>query len=249
MNLVDVVIASTVAAIGYAIWVRRDTLYSRIERPLTLSAVLCIAGIALVSPLSGVVIGGPVHAVTGLWHLDTCAGDLCLLGSQIGALSALLRTVFSSADRAAWLRFWVQPVITIAVPCIAACMVLSQALHEGVPDILDVKPDIWLIGFWVIRCGVAVYLWLAGLRVLRVLRGDSQSRFLANAYIVVMCCGVAAGTVQISRVLAGVEPPGDGLTVWFLMCIAYGGTCAVAALSWRLKELRLRGRHRPAPWG
>lgn len=245
MTPVELVAASAVAAAGYAIWVRRHTLASSAERPLTLSVILCVVGFALISPQSSGVIGSFGHALTGIWHLDTCAGDLCLLASQVCALSALLGGVFTDADRADWMRIWVQPIVTVVVPGMTTCIILTHALRTETPNILDARPDGWLAGYWLLLVSTTAYLWLAGLRVLRVLRADRRSRRVANAYIVAMSCGVAGGALLMVWVLTGAEPLGHGLITWLLVGSAYAGTCLAAAWSWRLKEQRLRG-DRPA---
>ncbi|HEU0190603.1 MAG TPA: hypothetical protein VFR17_04945 [Mycobacterium sp.] len=245
MNPVDAIIATAIASMVYAIWVRRHTVGSHIEWPLTLSVLLCVAGIALVSPHAVPVVGTPLHALTGVWHLDTYAGDLCLLSSQISALYALLGSLFADEDRKTWMRYWIEPVAIVAMPQLAVCMILTKALRDGTPNILDATPDGWLTGYWLVVCVAMTYIWLAGLRALWVLRRDRQSRPIANAYIAAASCGVAACVLQMIWVFTGWQPLGHGIITWLLLCSASVGTCLTAAWSWRRKEQRLRGK-RPA---
>jgi hypothetical protein len=240
MNAVNIAIASTVALMAYAIWVRRETFRSSIERPLSVSAVWCISGIALVSPQSTAVAGSALHSLTSVWHLDTCAGDFCLLASQISAQYWLLGGLFTDEDRKTWMGLWVQPVVTVAIPHMAACMILTGALRSGTANILDATADAWLTGYWLIVCITMTYIWLAGLRVLRVMRRDRQSRHVANAYITTLGIGIAACALQTLWVF-GIQPLRHGLFACCLLCGACAGTCLIAAWSWRLKEQHLDG--------
>jgi hypothetical protein len=238
---VDLTIVATLSSMVYAIWVRRGTFSSEIERPLTVSIALGIVGIALVSPQGSSITGAGLHALTGQWHLETCSGDFCLIASQISAHYWLLGGVFNDGERKIWMRYRVQPVVTLAMPHMAACMALTRAVHEGTPNILDAAPDAWLTGYWLIVAAMMIYIWVAGLCVLRVMRRDRDSRHVANAYIATMGCGIAACTLQIVSVLSGIQQPVHGLFTWWLLCSGSAGTCLVAAWSWRLKQQRLRG--------
>lgn len=233
---IAVLIAAVAATVGA--WVRRYTWSSRLEQPMTMSTALFAVGLFLISPQVVPILGAPLHAVSGVWHLDTCAGDICLILAAATGLCGILAHMGNDAQTQAWANRWVNPVINAAIPAMVIAIAASDAVDSGEPNILDIACDTWLSVYWIVTCATLAWLWLLALRALAIARRHVASRRTANLYSAMTMCGIAACVLQ-SGVALGL--PIDGQTpVAVLFCTACAGTTVVSAHSWRAKARALR---------
>ena len=65
------------------------------------------------------------------------------------------------------------------------------------PDFFDVPTDFWLSLYWLLLCGMLIYLLVYGSRALLILRRDPRSRRIANIYLLASASGVVACAIRI----------------------------------------------------
>ena len=58
--------------------------------------------------------------------------------------------------------------------------------------------DFWLNMYWLMLCGMLIYLLGYGSRALLILRKDPRSRRIANVYLVACAAGIAACIVRLA---------------------------------------------------
>jgi len=99
-----------------------------------------------------------------------------------------------------------------------------------------VPTDFWLALYWLLLCGLLIYLLGYGARALLILRQDPRSRKIANIYLVASASGILACTV---RIITAYVPPlqaiEGGTLVWIFACGCGAGFALTSAQSWRIK--------------
>ena len=61
----------------------------------------------------------------------------------------------------------------------------------------EVPTDFWLSTYWLLLCGMLIYLLVYGSRALLILRRDPRSRRIANIYLLASASGVIACAIRI----------------------------------------------------
>src|SRR6478735_3967430 len=84
-------------------------------------------------------------------------------------------------------------------------------------DFFEVPTDFWLALYWLLLCGLLIYLLGYGARALLILRKDPRSRRIANVYLAASASGILA------------------CTVWIFACGCGTGFALTSAQSWRIK--------------
>ena len=90
--------------------------------------------------------------------------------------------------------------------------------------------------YWLLLCGMLIYLLGYGARALLILRTDPRSRHIANVYLFASAMGIMACVVRIITALVPTLQTVQGSTlVWFFACACGAAFALTSAHSWRIK--------------
>lgn len=208
---------------SWALWQRRSTLSFRYEAAPTVNILLHVVALIFSAPAATPIIGGVLHEVTGMWHLDDYLGHCCIIVSVAVVLHHTLRRLVSDEDlkRMYWRRYAWAP--GFAMPAMYLCLRRSnasvQVLHY---DMLAIPPDTWLVAYWTVCILAVVYMLSVTGYALRIVRRDPDSRAAATAWMVAGGCGITGGIVGLVNAYTGLPLQG---VVWVCFCAM---TCVFA---------------------
>lgn len=204
MNVLAVLVAF------WAVWVRRDSLRSAPDAPITIAIALFAFGAVLDSAWPD--LGAASLPVVGTAYLVTTFGHVCYLFGAAMGLKAVWLRLLSDDEIVGFMRARIFPLVAAAALVMLACVLMSP-LTSTMPaaSLYQVSPDRWLIGYWAVYFGtmttlnaVAVY---GGLQ----LRRDPRAVMLdplvtATAVGTLACVGlfvaIAAGHNEFMERLA-----------------------------------------------
>jgi len=131
---------------------------------------------------------------------------------------------------------FVERPATLCIPLLLAAFWLGNGAKIYRPDFFDVPTDFWLNTYWLLLCGMLIYLLGYGSRALLILRGDPRSRQIANIYLFASAMGITACLV---RIVTAFVPPlqtvQGSILVWIFACACGAGFALTSAYSWRIK--------------
>lgn len=229
-------IAITLMCIGWSLWIRRVTWSCRWEVAATLNIALHGAAVLLMSPLASETLGPLLYSLTGKWNLEDYLGHDC----YIVAASAVVYNTLGrlEQDHALQQRFrqHIERPATLCIPLLLATFWLGNGASIYRRDFFDVPTDFWLNLYWLMLCGMLIYLLLYSIRALLILRTDPRSRQVANVYLFASAMGIGACAVRIITALTPQLQTVQGTTlVWVFACACGAGFALTSAQSWRTK--------------
>jgi hypothetical protein len=231
-----VLIAITLACMAWSLWIRRVTWNCRWEVAATLNIALQMAAVALMSPLASETIGQVLYNLTGKWNLEDYIGHDCyIVAASAIVYNAMGRLQQDDALQASFKQYVERPA-TLCIPLLLATFSLGNGAAVYRADFFDTPTDTWLSVYWLLLCGMLIYLLGYGFRALLVLRRDPRSRTIANVYLAACASGIVACTIRIAT--AFVPPLQDiegGTLVWVFACSCGAGFALASAHSWRSK--------------
>ncbi len=238
-------IAITVGCIAWSLWIRRVTWNCRWEVAATLNIALQGLAILLMSPLASETVGRGLHALTGMWNLEDYIGHDCyVVAASAIVYNALGRLQDDSAMQRAFKQYVERPA-TLCIPLMLATFSLGNGAAIYRPDFFAVPTDFWLSTYWLLLCGMLIYLLGYGSRALLVLRRDPRSRRIANVYLVASAAGMVACAIRIvTAYVAPLQAAEGGTMVWFFACTCGAGFAVASAQSWRIKTKWFNGASR-----
>ena len=134
------------------------------------------------SPLASETIGRALHALTGKWNLEDYIGHDCyVVAASAIVYNALGRLQDDRAMQSAFKQYVERPA-TLCIPLMLATFAGERAAIYR-PDFFDVPTDFWLSTYWLLLCGMLIYLLGYGSRALLILRRDPRSRRIANVHL------------------------------------------------------------------
>ena len=229
-------IAITLLCIGWSLWIRRVTWSCRWEVAATLNIALQGAAVLLMSPLASETLGPLLHSLTGKWNLEDYLGHDCYI---VAASAVVYNTVGRlEQDHAMQQRFrkHIELPATLCIPLLLAAFWIGNGAHIYRPDFFDVPTDLWLNVYWLMLCGMLIYLLVYGSRALLILRTDPRSRAIANVYLFASAMGILACIVRIVTAFVPALQTVHGTTlVWIFACACGAGFALTSAHSWRIK--------------
>ena len=260
---IGVLIVITLSCITWSLWIRRVTWGCRWEVAATLNIALQGAAVFLMSPFASATIGQGLHRLTGMWNLEDYIGHDC----YVVAASAIVYNELGrlQEDDAMQLAFkqYVERPATLCIPLLLATFSVGNGAAIYRPDFFDVPTDFWLSTYWLLLCGMLIYLLVYGSRALLILRRDPRSRRIANIYLLASASGVErpsswsarsemtelvkpsslpfrSGVVAcairiITAYVPGLQHIERGSLVWFFACTCGAGFALASAHSWRIK--------------
>jgi hypothetical protein len=230
-------IAITLTCIGWSLWIRRVTWSSRWEFAATLNIALQGGAVLLMSPWASETLGVALHAMTGKWNLEDYIGhDLYIVAASAVVYNALGRLQDDHSLQKSFKQYVEYPA-TLCIPLLLVTFSLGNDAKIYKADFFQVPTDFWLNIYWLLLCGILIYLLGYGARALLVLRKDPRSRRVANIYLVASAAGVAACLVRLATAFI---PPlqttwGGTTLVWVFACMCGAGFAITSAESWRNK--------------
>lgn len=225
----------------WALWVRRDTVRSRWDAPISAGIALFTIGATLDSPWAEAAEAS--FPLTGKFYVMNFFGHACyLLGATRGLKAVALRLMPDDALRV-FMRTRILPPVLLAVGVMLACLVASPRTSElSAANLYFVAPDGWLVAYWVVY-----FLTLTGLNAVAIygaftLRSGPRSvthdlLVAATALGTLACWGflgaIVTGQHRLIEILAW---PGSQIAI-----VAGAVACA---LSWRHRTAALSERMR-----
>jgi hypothetical protein len=202
----------------------------------TLNIALQGLAVLLMSPAASQTLGPWLFSLTGKWNLEDYIGHDC----YIVAASAVVYNALGrlEKDHALQQRFrqHIELPATLCIPLLLAAFWLGNGASTFSPDFFDVPTDFWLNMYWLLLCGMLIYLLGYGARALMILRTDPRSRRIANVYLFASVMGIAACLVRITTALVPPLQTVQGSTlVWIFACACGAGFALTSAYSWRIK--------------
>ncbi len=229
-------ITITLAVIAWSLWIRRVTWKCRWEVAATLNIALQGGAVVLMSPWAAETVGHWLHALTGMWGLNAFIGhDLYIVAASAIVYNVLGRLEDDEEMQKSFKQYVERPA-TLCIPLLLATFSLGNGARIYRADFFQVPTDFWLNMYWLLLCGMLIYLLAYGSRALMVLRRDPRSRHIANAYLLASVSGVMACAVRITTAfvtpIQGLE---GGALVWFFSCTCGAVFAIASAHSWRIK--------------
>ena len=229
-------IAITLGCIAWSLWIRRVTWSSRWEVAATLNIALQGLAVLLMSPWASESLGHWLHAVTGMWNLEDYIGhDAYIVAASAVVYNTLGRLADDHVMQKTF-KMYVERPATLCIPLLLAAFSLGNGARIYKPDFFDVPTDFWLAFYWLLLCGMLIYLLCYGGRALLILRQDPRSRKIANVYLVASASGILACIVRITTAFVpSLQPVEGGTLVWIFACGCGAGFAITSAQSWRMK--------------
>ncbi|WP_431240059.1 hypothetical protein ACQ86B_11250 [Mycolicibacterium aichiense] len=229
-------IAITLACLAWSLWIRRLTWSCRWEVAATLNIALQGAAVFLMSPFASETVGRLLHSLTGVWNLEDYIGHDCyVVAASAIVYNALGRLQDDNATQAAFKQYVERPA-TLCIPLLLATFSMGNGSKIYRSDFFTVPTDFWLSAYWLLLCGMLIYLLGYSARALFVLRQDPRSRRIANIYLVSSASGILACTIRIvTAYVPALQEIEGGTLVWFFACFCGAGFALTAAHSWRIK--------------
>jgi len=233
---IGVLIVITLSCITWSLWIRRVTWGCRWEVAATLNIALQGAAVFLMSPFASATIGQGLHRLTGMWNLEDYIGHDCyVVAASAIVYNALGRLQEDDAMQLAFKQYVERPA-TLCIPLLLATFSVGNGAAIYRPDFFDVPTDFWLSTYWLLLCGMLIYLLVYGSRALLILRRDPRSRRIANIYLLASASGVVACAIRIiTAYVPGLQHIERGSLVWFFACTCGAGFALASAHSWRIK--------------
>lgn len=231
-----VLILITIACIAWSLWIRRVTWTCRWEVAATLNIALQGLAVLLMSPLASETLGKVLYDLTGKYNLEDYIGhDAYIVAASAIVYNTLGRLQEDDAMQASFKQYVERPA-TLVIPLLLVTFSLGNGAHIYRADFFTVPTDFWLSVYWLLLCGMLIYLLGYGWRALLILRKDPRSRVIANVYLVASASGIMACVVRITTAfvpeLQAVE---RGILVWIFACICGAVFALASAHSWRIK--------------
>lgn len=188
------------------------------------------------SPLASQTLGPWLYSLTGKWNLEDYLGHDCYI---VAASAVVYNTVGRlEQDDAMQQRFrrHIELPATLCIPLLLAAFWMGNGAEIYRPDFFDVPTDLWLNLYWLMLCGMLIYLLGYGSRALLILRTDPRSRPIANVYLFASVMGILACLVRVITAFVPALQTVQGSTlVWIFACACGAGFALTSAHSWRIK--------------
>jgi hypothetical protein len=183
MPVSSILVAALLIA-AWALWVRRSSWGCRWEGGPTIAMFSAAMAAYLCSPHASKRIGTPIHTLTGWWNVEDYLGHMFgVLGACVAVYMCLVRLADLESVQAYYTQWVVRPV-TVTVVLMQAAWVLSPAGESPAARFESLEASPWLVSYWTLVCGTAIYLLAFAGRIVWHLRGMSVIQAALNMYLV-----------------------------------------------------------------
>jgi len=229
-------IVITLGCIAWSLWIRRVTWSCRWEVAATLNIALQGLAVLLMSPLASETLGQWLHAMTGMWNLEDYIGHDCYIVAASAVVYNALGRLQDDHSLQTSFKQYIERPATLCIPLLLVTFSVGNGAAVYRPDFFEVPTDFWLNMYWLLLCGLLIYLLGYGARALLVLRKDPRSRHIANVYLLASASGIVACVVRITTAyITPLQTIEGGTLVWLFACGCGAGFALTSAQSWRLK--------------
>jgi hypothetical protein len=226
----------TLGCIAWSLWIRRVTWSCRWEVAATLNIALQGLAVVLMSPLASETLGHWLHSLTGMWNLEDYIGHDCYIVAASAVVYNALGRLQDDHSLQTSFKQYIERPATLCIPLLLVTFSAGNGATIYRPDFFEVPTDFWLNMYWLLLCGLLIYLLGYGARALLVLRKDPRSRHIANVYLLASASGIAACVVRITTAyVPALQTIEGGTLVWLFACGCGAGFALTSAQSWRLK--------------
>lgn len=229
--MVSALINATLAGVGYSLWVRRDTWWSRWE--IGVSLAIALEGVALLlwSPWGSVALGPLLYRGTGLWNVQNLLGHLCVvIAITANIYHVLVRLTDPERVQALMRRHLAVPVWSGMVLMVTLFVIADEGY---LPDGFTATDTCtWFTAYWAVTGGLWLFLSLYAGRTLLLMKSDPRARKTYYLYMVSSVFAVAACVSQIGSVWAGINA---AVAVWACACLSITVFAVGSARSWQAK--------------
>ena len=219
-------------------WIRRVTWSSRWEFAATLNIALQGGAVLLMSPWASETLGRCAARTDRQVESRGLHRPRPLHRRRIRrGLQRARQACRTTTDLQRSFKQYVEYPATLCIPLLLVTFTLGNGAKIYKADFFQVPTDFWLNIYWLLLCGILIYLLGYGARALLVLRKDPRSRRVANIYLVASAAGVAACLVRLATAfIPPLQAIDAGTTlVWVFACMCGAGFAITSAESWRNK--------------
>lgn len=223
----------TLAIVGYSLWVRRDTWWSRWEASATVAVLLEGCGLLLMSPWASATFGSVLHQALGVWNVQQMLGHLCLMAAVSGIIHHMLVRLADPDQVRSFVRRQLMVPIWLAIAIMVPAFLLSD--QEYYPDFFSAPTvDSWMIAYDLAASAVMFYLSVYVSRLMLTLRQNPRAKTTIDLYLASMAFTTAACVTVVAS--AWVDGDDASPVVWACICLAVGTYSYGSARSWRAKS-------------
>jgi hypothetical protein len=235
-------IGATVVVALYSLWVRRDTWWSRWEIGVTLAIALETCALVLTSPFAAATLGLWAHSVTRIWNLQQLAGHICFVLAVAANIHHVLPRLADCGRIRPLFRRHVELPMLIGVVALVAVFVVADAGYR--PDGFSTGNDAgaWAKVYWVLLCGMLMYLSGCATRLLLLVRSDPRAKETVELYTASSAFALAALVALLSTTWTKVDV---SQLVWLCVCISVAIFAYGSARSWKAKAAWFASGRRP----
>lgn len=239
MTLLHAAYLFALAAMAWALWVRRDTIHSRWDSPMTGSVALYALGIALDSPWGWS--SAASHPLTGKFYLLNTGAHICILLGACAGATAISRRLMPDDTQPAFTRTRILAPVCGAAAVMLVCVVASPVTSTMPAESLFlVRPDGWLVGYW-----LTFFVALSGVNgviVYGALMLRRPNRSVTHDHLTVaLAAGVVACAASFTVLITG-QTGVFRAVVWPAGLLAIGVGAVATGISWKHRVAQLRGR-------
>ena len=128
------------------------------------------------SPFASETLGHWLHALTGMWNLEDYIGhDAYIVAASAVVYNALGRLADDHVMQMTFKQYVERPA-TLCIPLLLVTFSIGNGARVYRSDFFEVPTDFWLALYWLLLCGMLIYLLGYGARALLILRKDPRSR-------------------------------------------------------------------------
>lgn len=224
-------IVAALAVVLYSLWVRRDTWWSRWEAAATLTIALEGMALLLMSPWAATEFGPLLFRAVRLWNVPHLLGVICLIVAlTASSYHVMVRLADPRQTRALLRRHLVIPMWTGVAAMVLVFVISDEEHHTNLPA--APVTDAWLALYWLLVCGLVIYLTGYVARLTLILRADPRARSTVRLYLVSAAFGVGACLSLLVGAWTGIDTTAP---IWLCACLAVGVYAYGSARSWQAK--------------
>ena len=230
--MTSALIGATVVVALYALWVRRDTWWSRWEIGITLAIALETFALVLMSPWAAETLGPALRHAMRIWNIQQLAGHICFVVAIAANIYHVLARLADFDQIRPLFRLHVQLPVQAGVVAMTALFLIADAGYR--PDGFSSLGGggAWARAYWALLSLVLIYLSGYATRVLSMLRSDPRAKETVELYTASTAFAVAAIMALLSNAWskADVSP-----LIWLCACISVAIFAYGSARSWQAK--------------
>lgn len=235
-------IAVTVLVTLYALWVRRDTWWSRWEIGITLAIALETAALVLMSPWAAEELGRWAHRAIRIWNLQQLAGHLCFVVAIAANIYHVLARLADFDQFRPMFRRHVALPVQICMAALVATFLFANAGYRPDGFSTDGGGGAWARAYWVLLSLLMMYLAGYASRVLSRLRSDPRAKETVELYTASTAFAVAGIMALLSNAWANTNV---SQLIWLCTCISVIIFAVGSARSWQAKAAWFAGEGHP----